>query len=150
MRSFAAKRGDGMANDISMVRLYLLRAGYLLLAVGLGFTVWPSILDATKSWELMHGVVVSMLGAMGLLALLGLRYPLQMLPLLFFELTWKAIWLLRIALPLWLGRRLDAAATENAFECLIVVVYFVLIPWPYVFKTYVTNPGAPWTTRRST
>lgn len=138
-----------MSNEVSIVRLYLLRAGYLLLAVGLGLTVWPSILDTTKSWELMHGVVASMLGAMGILALLGLRYPLQMLPLLFFELTWKAIWLLRIALPLWLGHRLDAAAAENVFECSIAVVYLVVIPWPYVFNTYVTNSGAPWMTRRS-
>ena len=138
-----------MSSEVSIVRLYMLRAGYLLLAVGLGLTVWPSILDATKSWELMHGVVASMLGAMGLLALLGLRYPIQMLPLLFFELTWKAIWLLRIALPLWLGHRLDADTAETAFECLIVVVYLVLIPWPYVFKTYVTNSGAPWTNRHS-
>jgi hypothetical protein len=137
-----------MPTELSLVRLYLLRAGYLLLAVGLELTVWPSILDAGKSWELMHGVVAAMLGAMGLLALLGLRYPLQMLPLLFFELTWKTIWLLRVALPLWLGHRLDADTSETAIECLIVVVYLVLIPWPYVFKTYVTAPGAPWRARR--
>ena len=118
-----------------------------LLVVGLGLTVWPAILNFGKSWELMHGVVLSMLGAMSLLALLGLRYPLQMLPLLFFELTWKAIWLLRVALPLWLEHRLDAATAENAFECSIVAVYLFFSPWPYVFKTYVTNPGAPWSRR---
>jgi hypothetical protein len=144
-----ATRGGHMSNEVTIIRLYLLRAGYLLLAVGLGLTVWPSILDTTISWGLMHGVVQSMLGAMGLLALLGLRYPLQMLPLLFFELTWKAIWLLRVALPLWLRHRLDADITETASECLIVVVYLFLIPWPYVFKTYATNPGAPWVARRS-
>ena len=137
-----------MPNEVSLVRLYLLRAGYLLLIVGLGLTIWPAILDATKSWELMHGVVVSMLGAMSLLALLGLRYPLQMLPLLFFELTWKTIWLLRIALPLWSAHRLDADTSETALESLIAVVYLVVIPWPYVFRTYVTGRGAPWMARR--
>lgn len=133
-----------MPSDVSVIRLYLLRAGYLLLVVGLGLTVWPSILNPARSWELMHGVVVAMLGAMALLALLGLRYPLQMLPLLFFELTWKTIWLARIALPLWIGHKLDADTSETAFECLIAVVYLALIPWDHVFRRFVLMKGDRW------
>jgi hypothetical protein len=100
VKASLVKEKGSLMNDVSTLRLYLLRAGYLLLVVGLGSTIWPAILDQT-TWELMRGVVVSMLGAMSLLAVLGIRYPLQMLPLLFFELTWKSIWLLRVALPLW-------------------------------------------------
>ncbi len=131
-------------NEISLFRLYLLRIAYLLLVVGLGSEIWPAILNSTKTWELMHGVVVCMLGALSLLALLGLRYPLQMLPLLFFELTWKAIWLLRVALPLWSARRMDADTTDTATQCLVAVVFLVLIPWDYVFANYVKKPGNPW------
>jgi hypothetical protein len=131
-------------NDISLLRLNLLRVGYLLLVVGLGLEIWPVILNHTKTWELMHGVVLSMLGALSLLSVLGLRYPLQMLPLLIFEVTWKTIWLLRIALPLWLAHRMDADTAETATECLVVVVFLVLIPWDYVFKNYVTKTGDPW------
>ena len=133
-----------MMNEISLFRLYLLRIAYLLLVVGLGSEIWPGILDHTKTWELMHGVVVCMLGALSLLALLGLRYPLQMLPLLFFELTWKAIWLLRVALPLWSARRMDADTTDTATQCLVAAVFLVLIPWDYVFANYVKKPGSPW------
>ena len=40
----------------------------------------------------MGSVVGSVLGAMSLLVLLGIRYPLKMLPFLFFELLWKVMW----------------------------------------------------------
>jgi hypothetical protein len=134
-------------NEISIFRLYLLRAGYLLLVVGLGTMIWPGILHPTKTWELMHGVVVCMLGALSLLAVLGLRYPLQMLPLLLFEVVWKAIWLLRVALPLWSAHRLSADFAETATQCLIAGIFLVLIPWDYVYANYVRKAGDPWARR---
>lgn len=133
--------------EISVFRLNLLRAGYLLLVVGLGITLWPSILDLSRTWGLTHGVVVSMLGAMSALAALGLKYPLQMLPLLFFEMGWKTLWLLRVALPLWSADKLDAATLQTVYECLGVVIFPIIIPWPYVFRTYFKKAGDPW--RRS-
>ena len=48
---------------------------------------------------------------------------------------------MRVALPLWTTHRLDADTSETAFECLIAVVYLVVIPWPYVFRTYVLKKG---------
>jgi hypothetical protein len=131
-------------NPVSVFRLFMLRAVYLLLAVGGSFISWFEILDPTKKWELMHGVVVSMLGAMSVLALLGIRYPLQMLPLLFWELTWKTIWLLRVALPLWRSHQMDQATAENVFACSLAVIVAVALPWRYVFQRYVRNAGDPW------
>jgi hypothetical protein len=125
-------------------RLNLLRAGYLLLVIGLGLTIWPAILHPGKTWELMNGVVVCMLGAMSALAVLGLRYPLQMLPLLFFEMGWKALWLARVALPALSAHRMDADTTETAFECLIAVVFLAVVPWPYVIQNYVLKSGDRW------
>lgn len=136
--------------EISTFRLNLLRAVYLLLVVGLGLTIWPTILDPTHGWSLMGGVVTSMLGAMSALALIGLRHPLKMLPLLFFEMTWKTIWLLRVALPLWSADRLDADTTETVYECLLIAVFPFLIPWDYVFKTYIRRAGEPWLKRAAT
>ena len=133
--------------EISTFRLTLLRAGYLLLVIGLGLTIWPSILDPAQGWSLMGGVVTSMLGAMSALALIGLRHPLKMLPLLFFEMTWKTIWLLRVALPLWSAGRLDDATTETVYECLLIAVFPFLIPWRYVFETYIRKAGDPWLKR---
>src|SRR6516165_7705019 len=52
-----------------------------------------SCLRSSPPWELMHGVVNSMPLALVLLAIRGLRYPLKMPPLLFWEIAWKATWL---------------------------------------------------------
>jgi hypothetical protein len=130
--------------QISLWRLYALRLAYLILVVGLGLTVWPDVIHHDKPWALMQGVVHCMLAAIAALAILGLRYPLRMLPLLFFELAWKAIWLLAVALPLWSAHRMDADTLETANECLAVVVIVALIPWDYVAAHYLTGRGEPW------
>ena len=131
-------------NQISLLRLYALRAGYLLLVVGLGMVIWPGIIHHEKPWTLMQGVVHCMLAAMSALAILGLRYPLQMLPLLFFEVVWKLLWLIVVALPLWSAHQMDADTLETANDCLLVVVFLIVIPWPYVFANYVMKPGDRW------
>jgi hypothetical protein len=132
------------APEVAVWRLHGLRAGYLLLVLGLGATIWPGIIHHDKPWSLMGGVVHCMLAAMSLLAVLGLRYPLKMLPLLFFELAWKAIWLVVVALPLWTARTMDADTLETANECLLVVVFLAVIPWRYVLANYVTARGDRW------
>ena len=130
---------------ISTPRLHLLRATYLLLAVGLGLSIWPSIVFPPEGPADARTVVRALLGAVGLLALVGLRHPLRMIPLLLFELVWKAIWLLAFALPLWRHGALDANTTQNAFECLAgVVLVLVTVPWDHVFRHYVQGAGEPW------
>jgi hypothetical protein len=67
-----------------------------------------------------------------------------MLPLLFFEIAWKAIWLLVVALPLWRVRQMDADTLETAYECLLAVVFVVAIPWGYVAARFALAPGDRW------
>jgi len=130
--------------EVSTLRLYLLRAMYLLIAVGLGLTIWPGIL-APGNASHMGSVVRSMLGALALMALWGVRYPVKMLPLLLFEFTWKVIWVVAFGLVPWLGGGLDAARQETLFECLMGVVLVPLaVPWGYVLREYITAPGDPW------
>ncbi len=125
---------------------------YLLIVVGLGSEIWPGIIHHAKAWDLMHGVASSLLAAISVLAALGIRYPLQMLPLLLFELLWKAIWLLAIALPLWSANQLDADTNqldadtmETVKACLMgIVLVPIVIPWPYVLAQYVKKPGDRW------
>ena len=128
--------------EVSTFRLYLLRAMYLLTAAGLAILIWPLMLDSPAGVEHMRGVVWSLLTGISLVALLGIRYPLKMLPLLFLELVWKVVWLAAIGLPLWVAGQLDEAARQSLFDCLLGVVLIpIVIPWPYVLAHYVKAPA---------
>lgn len=132
-------------SDISTFRLYLLRATYALILVGLATTAWPGIINHPHNWGLMRSVVTSVLTAVSLLAVVGIRYPLKMLPLLLFELLWKSIWLLAVALPLWRADLIDTATAETVFACLMGIVLFpIVIPWRYVIANYIMKPGDRW------
>jgi hypothetical protein len=118
--------------------------GYLLVAVGIAVTKWPMIINHQVPWPLYEGVETCMLVAMSLLAFLGLRYPLQMLPILLFELAWKFIWVAVVVLPLWISDQLDPETLNVFYSILVVLIVFAVIPWPYVFAHYVTKRGDPW------
>jgi len=79
-----------------------------------------------------------------LLSVLGLRYPLQMLPILLWELLWKLVWFGAIAAPLWLSGRLDEDTVATAIECSVVVLIALAIPWGYVVDHYVRKQGERW------
>lgn len=130
--------------DVPLWRLYGLRAGYLLLVVGLGLQVWPGILFDHASWELMEGVVQCMLGAMAVLALLGLRHPLRMLPLLFFEIVWKGLWLIVVAAPRLISGQMDDATASTLAACLLVVIFPIIIPWRHVGANFIRARGDRW------
>ncbi|HVF36068.1 MAG TPA: hypothetical protein VND91_12165 [Candidatus Saccharimonadia bacterium] len=130
--------------SVSLFRLYFLRATYLLVAVGLALTIWPLLLEPPGRVEHFLGVVRAFLSAMGLLALLGIRYPLQMLPLLLLELAWKVVWVFVYGLPQSSTGELDGPERETLVACLMGVIVLVAIPWRYVFEQYVRRPGDRW------
>lgn len=136
------------APTVSILRLNLLRALYLLVVVGLGATQWPTLVSKafqpSSTWVLMDGVVVTMLASFSALALLGLKYPLKMIPVLFWELGWKILWILVVAVPLLTNGDMDEAHVEVFTSCLLVVVFPFLMPWRYIYGTYIKAPGDRW------
>jgi hypothetical protein len=135
------KTGSEAGKELSLLRLYLLRAGYLFMALGLAITRWPLLIGHDASWPLMDGVVVCMLVAQSLLFFLGVRYPVKMIPILLFEMTWKVIWLSTVALPLWLAGELNDATASVAINCSLVVIVLLILPWPYLVRQYLTRRG---------
>ena len=132
---------ESTESEVSLFRLYFLRAMYLVLVVGLGGMIVPEIF----SHELTsRGVIPSLLGAVWLLAFLGLRYPLAMLPLLMFELAWKLIWLVAYGRPQWSSGQYPPTFAEDSFNIGLGVILLLVIPWGFVWRRFVKQPGARW------
>ena len=143
----AEQRGVRRRRELSLWQLNLLRVGYLFMGGGLALIKWPLLFNH-EPWSLAEGTKECLLIAMSFLALLGLRYPQRMLPILLFEVTWKLLWLGVVALPLWSDNRLDGAFRTQTGTVLLVVVIIAVIPWRYVLSHYVMAPGDPWRRKR--
>jgi len=131
-------------SEVSLVRLYVLRAMYLLLVIGGGIAFLPQLFVHDPA---ARCVMPSMLAGMWLLACFGLRYPLQMLPILLFELAWKTIWLVAFGLPQWRAG-VNTPAFKDDFKAIALgpLVFALVIPWGYVYRHYLKKPGARWRT----
>jgi hypothetical protein len=141
----AAKKETQPANvvqEVSLTRIYVLRATYLLLVIGLGGMIVPEVVSHPV---ISRGVIPSLLGAVWVLAFVGLKYPLEMLPLLMFEFAWKSIWMMAYGLPQWSAGQLPATFSEDSFNIgLGVILMPLVIPWGYVYRHYVKQSGARW------
>jgi hypothetical protein len=133
---------EGATSEVSLLRLYVLRATYLLLVVGIGAMILPPLLSHAPN---ARGVIPSLIGSVGLLAAIGLKYPLRMVPLLMFEFAWKTLWLLVFGLSQWSTGQMPATFAEDFFNIALGVVLMpIVIPWPYVWRHYVKAPGDRW------
>ena len=130
--------------ELSLFRLYTLRVCYLILSVGLGIYMWPTVIHHSSELAIHSGIQFALLGGLGLTAVLGFRYPVQMLPVLLFELTWKAVYLIFFARPLWQAHQITDAVAEDIKSVAMVVIFLPLIPWGYVFKSYALKRGDRW------
>lgn len=132
-------------SEVSMLRLYMLRAMYAFMAIGLSIYKLPAIFNPPADLSTTGSVVLSVLAGLALLAGVGIHRPLKMLPLLFFEFLWKAVWVLAFALPQWSGGQLAPDAQAVLINNLVGIVLVPLVmPWRYVFDHFVKSPGDPW------
>ena len=124
------------------MRLYVLRANYLLWAIAGLFLALPPLFTHDPA---ARGMIDSMFAGLWVMGILGLRYPLQMLPIFLFEFVWKTIWLLAYGLPQWIG----GSGSPRLGEDLIgigngPILFGLIIPWAYVWRHYVRAPAERW------
>jgi len=130
--------------EVSLFRLYTLRVAYFVMAAGLGVYIWPLVIRHTNELAITKGAQLALLAGLGATAALGLRYPVKMVPILLFEMVWKAIYLIAFALPLWSAHQINEAVAEDIKAVLMVVIFIPLIPWRYLFAQYVMKRGDRW------
>ena len=121
---------------------------YLLLLVMLGSDVWPELLHPSALIPPLEGVAYSFWGALSLLGLLGIRYPLKMIPLVLVQFCYKLIWVLAVFLPL---RSAALPVSAGLTRAMIggLAVDLVVIPWSFVLAHYLRAPGEPWRRRHT-
>lgn len=129
--------------SVSVWRCNALRIIYFLIFAAQSSFVWQQLFFESSDWPAMTGVAKSMMAAMALLCLLGMRYPLQMLPLLLWETLWKSIWILVIALPAFGSNQWPELETTFYETIGIVILYFIL-PWNYIWSRFFRQVTEPW------
>ena len=129
-------------HEVSLVRLYVLRANYLLWAVAGAFMALPPLFSHAPD---ARGMTDSMFVGLWVCGIIGLRYPLQMLPVFLLEFIWKTVWLLVFGLPQWLS---GTGSPRLADDLLTIgngpILFGLIIPWPYVWRRYVKQPADRW------
>jgi hypothetical protein len=125
-------------------RVNAIRFIFLLMAVVMGgMFVWPQLLFESADWDVMRGLAKSMLAALALMSLLGVRYPLQMLPLMLYEIAWKTIWIILIASRAWMADKWTPDIEGLFYDCIGIVIAYFIVPWRYVWARYVAQPMEP-------
>jgi hypothetical protein len=133
------KRGD---QEVSLVRMYVIRVGCLASVVALGSSALPDLIwpDPTA-----RGMISAILGGLWVMVAIGIRYPLKMMPIFLFEFVWKTIWLLAFGLPQWISGTGSPRLSEDLVGIgLFPVVVGLIIPWGYVWRHYVVEPSERW------
>lgn len=133
------KRGE---HEVSLVRMYVIRAACLLFFILLGSSALPDLI-----WPdpMARGMIPGILGGLWVMLAIGIRYPLKMMPIFMFEFVWKMIWLLAFGLPQWLAGTGSPRLSEDLIGIgLFPIVVGLVIPWGYVWRHYVVEPSERW------
>lgn len=136
------RTAQDLVPEVSLLRLYLLRANYLVWAIaGLFLALPPLIVHGPTD----RGMIDSMFAGLWVMGLLGLRYPLQMLPIFLFEFAWKTIWLVAFGLPQWLA----GTGSPSLSDDLIAIgngpiLFGLIIPWGHMWRHYIRKPAERW------
>ena len=133
---------DPRHDGVRPVQMAGLRLFYFLMLVFVAPYAWRVLLAHDGAWDPVRAIAFAVWATYPALALFGLLQPLRWLPLLFFTLGYKTVWLIFVALPLWRAGTFEGSSAQPVAESFLALPLLALvIPWGYAWRTYVL--GAP-------
>ena len=115
-----------------------LRLFYFLMLIFVVPDAWNGLLTHQGPWDPLRAVAVCVWATYPALALFGLIHPLRWLPLMFFTIGYKSLWLAFVAWPLWQnGTLAGSPAAEIASAFIAVPMLAAVVPWGYAYRHYV-------------
>jgi hypothetical protein len=60
-----------------------------------------------------------------------------------YEIAWKAVWMLGIALPAWMTDKWTAGIASVFTDCVGILIALFIVPWNYVWARYIRQPMEP-------
>jgi hypothetical protein len=141
MKPIAALRPDyDRYEGVRPINIYLLRLLFLLVFLFVGYDSWIYIFRYEAPGDHVRAAAYCMWGAYSLISLIGVLYPLKLLPLVLFEIVYKVVWLMIVAYPLWrIGELAGSPAEGMTAAFLWVVLPIIAMPWTYFMRIYVLN-----------
>ena len=122
------------------INVWGLRLFYLLMLLFVAPTAWQVLLTHQGPWEPLRAMAFAVWATYPSLALFGLLQPLRWLPLMFFTIGYKAIWLWFVAYPMWTAGTLAGTQTGEIAQSFLALPLLVLVvPWGYAWRTYVAG-----------
>ena len=119
------------------IQLHMLRLLFALMFFFLSFEAWSTIIAHQGPWEPVRAAAWAMWGAYSIIAFIGIRQPLKMLPIVLFEIIYKVTWLVIVAWPLY-GLHLFVGKRDGMTSVYVWVIFpIVAMPWRYFFKAYI-------------
>jgi hypothetical protein len=106
---------------------------------GLGMVFAPRLAQSMSGFPaedpVVFGIVGSVYVSFGVLSILGFRSPLKFTPVLLLQLFYKSIWLVCVALPLFLKGGLEQyAITLVIIFATYIIGDLIAIPFRYLFR----------------
>jgi hypothetical protein len=120
------------------INIWGLRLFYLLMLVFVAPNAWQVLLTHEGPWQPLSAIAWAVWATYPALAFFGLFHPLRWLPLMFFTIGYKAVWLVFVALPLWQAGSMDGASAQPIAESFYgLPLLMLVVPWAYAWRTYV-------------
>jgi len=126
------------------VNIWGLRLFYLLMFAFVTPSAWHTLLFHQGAWDPLRAVAICVWATYPALAVFGLFKPLRWLPLMFFTIGYKALWLAFVAWPMWRsGTLAGSSAEEIAYSFAALPLLAAVVPWGYAWCTYLPGPRRP-------